>query len=75
MTNYLIEIALCIILSTVFFFASPVLFITGKFLLKAMTLNKYPPQNLTPKQKQNIIDTGLIFFFIIIAVTFFIRNN
>ena len=74
MEHYVVEIALCIILGLIFFFASPILF-TGKFVLNAMTLNKYPPQNPTPKQKQYTIDTGLIFFFIIIIVIFFIRNN
>jgi hypothetical protein len=75
MTNFIVEILASIVLGLLYFIASPVLLFVGKFVLKVITLNKYPPKKPNDKQIQNSIDAGFIFFLIIIIMIFFIRNN
>lgn len=75
MANYLIEIALCIILGLLYYLASPVILFIGKYVLKALTLNKYPPENPNNKQIQAMLDIGLIASIIIVFIIFMIRNN
>lgn len=73
--SFLIEIGLCIILAAIYFLASPLLHFVGKYVLEAITFNKYPPLDPTAKQKENITDIGAALCVVIIIIIFFVRNN
>lgn len=75
MSGYLIIIGLCIVLGLLYYFAFPVLFFIGKYILKGLTFNKYPPPDPTSTQKKITADTAVAFFVLIIIIIFFIRNN
>lgn len=75
MENTILILVLLITLVLLYYFVSPVLFSVGKFILKLLTFKRFPPDNPSNKQISNTVFVGFLFFFIIAAIIFYIKNN
>ena len=66
--DFIIAILSIIMFMIVLYFFSPVLFLLGKYFLRLVTRNRFPPETPDPKTMNNVAGVGLfllIFAFII----------
>ena len=55
-------------------FLSPLLFMIGKFFLRLITLNRFPPENPNDKDISNTVGGGLLVLILLFVIFVILKN-